>query len=434
MNNAETLDKCEELGIEPKHFSIDANKYSYMAMQYLYFSRNQIPTPNSVIEVLTTDKSKEALEEVGSQEYLQMLQDVGETSENISIYSKKLMQAYTQREAFKISYDALEFVLGDESDSLNPNEIVESIVNKLNAIETTTTASSDVVKFGTDIAERLEERANTPNAIPGLETGYELFDRYTYGGRPGDLIFFCARSKTGKSVLLANIAKKLSVDDGLPVLYIDTEMSSEEQEDRVLSMTSQVREDEIKSGLFAIDTPYGEASAKRASLKDASEKMEQGNFHHVFMPSFTLEKVKALVHKYKREHGIVAVFFDYLKLPTSEFNSSGNVKEYQLLGNFATGLKELAGEVELPVFSAVQENRSDADGVKKGAGNVAGSDRILQLATKLCFLYNLPDTDIAKRGGRCNQELYIAFQRNGQSDCPPIEINFDRPRLTMKEA
>ena len=105
-----------------------------------------------------------------------------------------------------------------------------------------------------------------------------------------------------------------------------------------------------------------------------------------------------------------------------------------MLGFIASGLKDLAGTLNIPIYSACQENRNDVNGTNKNASNVGGSDRILQLATKLIFLYNKPEEQIAKEGIiNGNQQLYIAYQRNGMSNCPPINIMFDKPFLKQTE-
>ena len=86
------------------------------------------------------------------------------------------------------------------------------------------------------------------------------------------------------------------------------------------------------------------------------------------------------------------------------------------------------------MYSAVQENRNDEKGTEKGAGNVAGSDRILQLATKLMFLYAKTDEQIERDSVLLgNRQLKIAYQRNGESDCPPINLQFDNEVVTIRE-
>lgn len=210
-------------------------------------------------------------------------------------------------------------------------------------------------------------------------------------------------------------------------------MDSRQQEDRILANLSGVLHSEIVSGMYVLDTEHGAASDKIAALNKARDMMKNGKLYHIYMPGFSLDKVVAITRQFQMQHGIVALFFDYLKFPASEMGSLKTVAEWQMLGFLASGLKDLAGTLKIPIYSAVQENRSNLDG-KKGAGSVAGSDRILQLASKLMFLYNKEPEDIAKYGPENgNQNVYIAFQRNGESDCEPISIQFHKQILRQIE-
>ena len=288
--------------------------------------------------------------------------------------------------------------------------------------------------MGDSAEEILELRASHPNTIPGLEVGWTKFDYYTNGGQPGDLIMLCARAKTGKSTALTNWATKIAIKDKIPVLYFDTEMNAREQEDRILSILSGVPHKEIISGMYVCDTENGKANEKIAALKDATTQMREGNYFHIHMPSFTMDKVAAVAKKFKLQYNIQAIFFDYLKFPASQVASLKSVQEWQMLGYIASGLKDLAATLKIPIWSACQENRANITSEKKNETNVGGSDRILQLASKLIFLSNKTDEEIAKEGIiNGNQRLYIAYQRNGESDCPPINIKFDRPRSTQYE-
>ena len=288
--------------------------------------------------------------------------------------------------------------------------------------------------MGSDLQARLEERAKRPTLVAGIQVGWTVFDRLTNGGQAGDLIIVCARAKMGKSVILTNWAKRFSIDDGLPVLYIDTEMTSEEQEDRLVSILTQIPVSEIMTGLFAVDTEHGTAKEKIEKIKNAIEQIKSSPYYHVYMPNFSAEKVTALAKQYKAKYNIQALFMDYIKIPASQGNSLQQIKEYQALGFFTSTLKDIAGTLKIPVYSAVQENRNDEKGTEKGAGNVAGSDRILQLATKLMFLYAKTDEQIARDTTLLgNRHLKIAYQRNGESDCPPINLQFDNQVVTIRE-
>lgn len=433
LNNADLLIEVESNEVYSQHFTIPAHRHIFTAMTYLY-SKGTKPSPLSIMEVITDKKAKEEIENFGGLSYIEdmSLMDIDKSS--LKIFCAKIKQTYARKEIYDVCETAKNFMLSDESEKLNPSELVGQIENKITEIANSAVNETSVYKMGTDLQERLEERAKRPTLVAGLQVGWTVFDRLTNGGQAGDLIIVCARAKMGKSVILTNWAKTFAIDDGLPVLYIDTEMTSEEQEDRIVSMITQIPVQEITTGLFAVDTENGTAKDKIERIKFAVNLIKEAPYYHVYMPNFSAEKVMALAKQYKAKYNIQALFMDYIKIPASQGNSLQQIKEYQALGFFTSTLKDIAGLLKIPVYSAVQENRNDEKGTEKGAGNVAGSDRILQLATKLMFLYAKSEEQIERDSVLLgNRHLKIAYQRNGESDCPPINLQFDNQVVTIKE-
>lgn len=433
LKNPNKIIDVENHEVFPEHFAVPAHKYIYMSILYL-FSKKQKPTPLAILEVLQDNKAKEAIQDIGGIEYLTALEESNVYEDNLSIYCKKVKQSYTRKLIYEICAETQQEMLSEKAQVLNPQELISSLEAKIIDLSVNNSASNEVYKMGDDTEKILRERAESPDVVPGIETGWTKFDRYTNGGQPGDLIFVCARSKTGKSVTLTNWAIKFSIIDKMPILYIDTEMNSREQEDRILANLSGVPHTEIVSGMYVIDTENGKAEEKIAKLEDARKMLKEGNYYHVYMPQFSIERIASLTRKFKIQYGIVALMFDYLKVPANQTGTLKNMQEWQALGFLASGLKDIAGMLNIPVYSAVQENRSDPKNTQKDETNVGGSDRILQLATKLCFLYNKSDEMIAKDNIiNGNQQIYIAFQRNGISDAPPINIMFEKHILKQTE-
>jgi len=447
LKNSDKLLDAED--IFPEHFGVDAHRYIYSAMLYLK-SKNTNPAPMAIMEVLS-GTSKETVDEIGGLDYLMLLEETNVPVDNVNFFVEKIKQSYTRKMLYQISQDVSEFVLSDGAEVLNPSELISHAEQQINDLAVNNSTNEEVYKMGANTEEVLASRAETPSQVPGLEVGWEQFDRITNGAQDGDLIILCAPSKVGKSVTLTNwatsisIPKRINYDDtlkkytipegfeGLPVLYIDTEMNSREQEDRILANLTGIPHDEIVNGMYITDTHNGLAEDKLTRLKTAREKLGLGNYYHIYMPQFTIEKVSALTRKFQMQFGIVALFFDYIKIPSNNANFR-DAQEYQKLGFFTSGLKDLAGMLKIPVFSACQANRNDTETDSPGAGDIGGSYRILQLASKLMFLYNKTDERIARDGIQSgNQQLFIKFQRNGQSDCDPINIMFNKPIIRQEE-
>lgn len=430
-DNDKLLD-LENHNLFPEHLSVAGHRAILMAMNYLQ-SKETKAEPMAIMEVLQGQVKKD-VEELGGLDYLLTLQQSLVPPENLGIFVEKVKQSYTRKLLLDLAEDTKDFVLSEKAEVLNPSELISFVESRITDANVDSHEVEEVYKMGKDTKEVLDRRAERPAEVPGLEVGWQNYDKMTNGAQGGDLIIVAAPSKTGKSVTLTNWAKKLSIVDRLPLLYIDTEMNSREQEDRLLAMMTGIPHSEIVSGMYVMDTQYGKAEDKCRLLDDAREQLGLGNYYHIYMPQFTIEKVMALARKFQRQFGIVALFFDYIKIPSNQadFRSS---QEYQKLGFFTSGLKDLAGILNIPVFSACQTNRSNAgSNDDPNESDIGGSYRILQLASKLMFLYNKSDEKIAKEGlSNGNQQLFIKWQRNGESDCPPINILFEKHIIRQSE-
>jgi replicative DNA helicase len=429
LTNPNKLIEVASLGLTPDMFASPAHRYIYMAMQYLT-SRDQQVDPVSILNVFSSDDAKNAINEVGGIDYIEAMTQ-SHVNPNLELYVGHIMQAAARRAIYTQAEKMKKRALEDEDTELS--QYLGEAENDVREVSLKYTSNKEVYKMGDRLSEKLKQRATNPDPIPGLKVGWKSFDKATLGLKPGELTIVGARSKVGKSVTLMNWAKKIGIDDQVPTLYIDTEMTEDEQEDRLLAMVSGVPESEIKTGMFTKDTWAGKARDKIKALQEASKKIREGKLFHIYMPHFTIETVMALARKYQIKESIQSLFFDYIKLPSSD--SSNSAQEYQLLGYFTSGLKDLAGLLEIPVISGVQLNRAAVNAEKMDESMVAGSDRILQLANRLCFLRNKTEEEFALEGGQVggNQKFKIAFQRGGASDVDEFNINFDRPILRQTE-
>lgn len=433
LKENDKLIEVEQRALYPEHLQVAGHRAIFMTMNYLH-SKGVKADAMSVMEFLPKGKLLDDVNEVGGIDYLLTLQSSMVATENANIFIEKIKQSYTRKMLLDIADETKEFVMSDKAEVLNPSELMEFLEGRMTDANITSQEVDEVYKMGDSTDEVLKQRLENPNEVPGLEVGWKEFDKITNGGQGGDLIIVCAPSKTGKSVTLNNWASKLGVNDKLPVLYINTEMNDRDQEDRTLALLSGVPMNEIVNGMYVMDTEKGLAVDKIRAVQKAKEMLGEGNYYHIYMPQFTIEKVTALAKKFRKQFGIVALFFDYIKVPSNQadFKSS---QEYQKLGFFTSGLKDLAGMMNIPVYSACQTNRANGgDNEEPSEADIGGSYRILQLASKLMFLYNKSPEKIAREGfDNGNQQLFIKWQRNGASDCPPINIMFHKEILKQEE-
>ena len=101
-------------------------------------------------------------------------------------------------------------------------------------------------------------------------------------------------------------------------------------------------------------------------------------------------------------------------------------KEYQILGDVTTKLKDLAGQLNIPALTAVQLNRDN---------DVADSDRIARYADVICF-WSGRDTEEMKTGGaECGSHKLVIkdTRRGGATSKEGIGYMFFKENLKIRE-
>lgn len=428
LKNIDNLITCSAENLYSEHFAVDVNQVLYSVICYLSEEGVKNFDSNMIYSTIQDEEIKKQLDDFGGRDYIDTLIQSSILEENLKVYIKQVKDSSMKRFVYTLGKD----IQVDVVKTKDVSEMVTTVQKKILDISLSNT-NSEVTKLGTNAYERLKARAENPRDIFGYMIGWNKYDKITQGASPNDLIVCVAPSKTGKSTWLTNVAKRLSIDGDLSGLYIDTEMLTEEQEDRLIAIVSEVPFEEIRNGMFAQDTPFGTGEVKQKKIYDAIDKIKSKKMFHAYLPNFTVESTTALIRKYKIQEDIDYAIFDYIKLPSSDVNGLNSAQEYQRLGYFTTCLKDMAGICNIPIFTACQTNRNDLDTTDPDASSIGGSYRILQLATKLLFLRNKTPQELQSEGyTRGNQVLHIKYQRNGSGD-ERVDVQFDRPILRMFE-
>lgn len=423
LSDPSQLIMTKSMGLIPDMFAVDGHKFIYMALLYLYDKQAELD-PIAITNVFTDENANKAINEIGGIDYLEQLARV-DVAPNTKMLVEQIIQASARRDVRAKALEVAERALHDHSTPLD--EYLSGVETQFRNIGLEYSVGQSVKKLGEGIKERMKQRARAPKDVIGIKTGWEPFDLAARGLVDGELTIIGARPKVGKSTVLLNWSKKICHDDDIPVLYIDTENYSHEQEDRLLSLISGVDHTEIENGQFAKDTFNGTAKDKMKAVAEASRIIESGNFYHIYLPFFTPEKIEHIVREYQINHGIKLVCFDYIKLPSSD--SKLGDKEWQQLGYLTSKLKDLAGTTQLPIISAVQLNRS-GNSDEASSDNIGGSDRILQLANRVCIFRRTTPDEFTATGA--SHMFKISDQRTGKPlDWTPVKSDGKTWRLEM---
>jgi replicative DNA helicase len=351
-------------GFSPETLASPLNRALYHVIDSIY-AKNGHPDPLTVQEALPPDMQKE-LDKVGGWGFLGTLRELPVDTKNVDNIAQDLIDLHTRR---KIE-SAGEQIGKMASDNRPVQKIIENIELVINDIEGK--GDSEVIQIGKGGQEYVENKISHAAEVPGLPSGFPELDKSIQGFQGGRLYVVAAPKKTGKSMILLNWAKHLSIDLGKPILWISTEHSQTDEYSRLLSLVAEVREISISNGTFS------DVDVHMDRVEKAVTKLATAPFYFCSMPQFSVTKIKRLTRKFVRVYGVQALFFDYVKAVAD----TANVREWQELGVLADGLKTLATTENIPVLSAVQINREGRAEWKSGGemnfDYAAGSDRIGQ--------------------------------------------------------
>lgn len=226
---------------------------------------------------------------------------------------------------------------------------------------------------------------------------------------------------TGKSCIADNIALHIASTKNIPVLMLDTEMSTEDHWNRLLANISGVKINDIASGEFAKNPNHYD------KVSSAVSKLKSVPYHYMSIAGKPFEETLSIARRWLLKHvgydengrlKDCLIIYDYLKLMTSE-SISNNLAEFQVLGFQITSLHNFCVENDCPCLSFVQLNR---DGItKESTDAVSGSDRLIWLCTSFTIFKEKTEEEKAADGGpkNGNRKLVPIVARHG----PGIEDN-----------
>ena len=365
--------------------------------------------------IIKEAKDLGVIEQVGGVDYIKSLYNMKVSKENFKLILAKVLEASLKYKLYTNLEDNCSLLLNNTE--LNGEDLIGRVETSILDLSTASRAVREPQDLSEGLSELIESRRNTAIRLTGLSTGFSILDKMIDGLIPGTLNVLAARKKMGKSAVLTNIALNTAFRLNVPVLYVDTEMSYDAFRDRSIASLAGVRERVVKHG------GYTEEQYQR--IIKASNMVKGNLLFHERMPGYTIDKLVALYKKFKYKHDIGLAIFDYIKEPDST-SVDKNRKEYQILGDVTTRLKDLAGTLNIPFLTAVQLNR-DLD--------VADSDRIARYADIVAHWQARTEKERQEHGFVCgSHKLIIKDARHGGSTGDSgIGYYFFKDQLRIKE-
>lgn len=401
--------------IEEETFTVPINKVLYSCLKNIAETKQSVDFST----ILSSAQSLSLGEIVNTKDNIKHINGVLNTPvniDNVRPHAQKIRRLQFARQIqtrLREIFISLNSVTGDES--------ITSILAKAEqpiqelCLEYSREDEHNPVLLGTNIDEYIKHiNANHGKSL-GIPSPYPSYNKAIGGGfRRKCVDLIAARPKVGKSCIADNIALHIAGTLGIPVLMLDTEMSTEDHWNRILANLSGVSINEIANGNFL---KHPELSDK---VLGAAEKIKSIPYHYISIAGKPFEDTLSIARRWLLknvgydENGRLndcLIVYDYLKLMTSESISS-NLAEFQVLGFQITSLHNFCVENDCACLSFVQLNR---DGItKESTDAVSGSDRLIWLCTSFTIFKEKGEEEIQSDGiTKGNRKLVPIVARHG---------------------
>ncbi|GAA5117091.1 replicative DNA helicase [Luteolibacter yonseiensis] len=271
------------------------------------------------------------------------------------------------------------------------------------------------------VIENFQRRCAGERDSRGITTGFEELDRMCNGMKPGDMFVVGARPSMGKTSFMMNVVEHVCITEGKPCLVFSAEMSRDQVIDRLVFSRAKFS----LSQHFPGQTPVkGDLQRiQRSALETAAAKLFVDD-----SPGPSVNFIRAVARRYKREHKIEFIALDYLQLCKSLSKQAASSREREI-SEISAGIKGLAKELGIPIMILAQLGRkAEERGGSRGTGKPRMSDlresgSIEQDADMVGLLYRdayYAESNEEKEANAGRAQLDLAKNRNGQTGVIPL--------------
>ena len=269
---------------------------------------------------------------------------LSQSEDVIGIIADKLKEKKAMRDLHEIQIR----IADDLEKNKKPEEIYETVEHLLlekhsSSANRSYLSPKDMAKLMQDVAaERMDEKKRDAEVI---FTSYKELNYASGGFEKGNLIILSAGSGVGKSAFSMNLVRDVAYVSNKPVLYLNSEMTNNQQAMRYDSLLGQVAHQNIRGGCSAIEFNQ---------IIKASDVFKDKQIHTITIPDMQLSHVVAEIKRMKVKANIEFVVVDYIGRMDITKSFGKDLQEWQIMEQTARQLKNLALELGIVVVMVAQ--------------------------------------------------------------------------------
>jgi len=396
------LHKAEGL-ITQEVFYNPAHKEIFSAMA-------ELSRENKAVDVLTVSQEmakRGTLDEYGGIAYIAEINAETPSASNIEQHCYILLEKYLKRSMIETASTILENAFDETKDALDEIDEAERQIFQI-AEKRFRKGYESIKELSVKTYENIEKAINSKDDISiGVGSGLIDLDKLTGGFQNSDLIIIAARPSMGKTALALTFVKNAALKYNKSIAFFSLEMASDQIVKRIVSSEAFIPLQNLRSGEISTN--------EQQRIVEAFGRISNANIFIDDTMLLTVNELRAKCRRLKAEHKIDMVVIDYLQLMHVP-NSESREREISIISQ---SLKQIAKELEIPVISLAQLNRSVESRTKKTPmlSDLRESGSIEQDADIVMFVnrpeyYNIERYDDGTPTEN-TAELIVAKQRNG---------------------
>ncbi len=411
--------------LEPVHFYLLRNSYIWEAIQRLLKSKLDVDYLSVQDELTATGK----LADIGGPAYLTTVMNATVDTMNAETYAALVYRTSLRRMALLMA-DEIKGLALDES--LPVEQVVSGASNRIAILQRATGEIVPTQSLSDMIADYeafVEERAQNPELLLGLPSGYKDLDEITMGWQSPNLYIVAGATGMGKTALCINFCLH-ALRLGLRVGFFTREMSKAQILHRLVALETGIDSQKITAAKISTESINGRAS-EWSRVLEANERIQ--HFPLLLDDQIaTIGGVKNKAAQWQSEGGLDLIIGDYVQLFQDDA-TGGKASREEIVGNVAYGFKDIAKTLNIPVMAAAQVNRAMEDRKEKrpALSDLRESGRLEQAADAVMFVYRdayyNPETEFPN-----GAEIIIAKHRNGPTGT--ILLHFEKTIMKFSDS
>jgi replicative DNA helicase len=330
--------------LKPQHFYSARHRHIYAAMAAL-FERAAAIDYHTIAEEL---KRQGSYDESGGLQYLAEVSLATPSAAYIEDYARIVLEHAVRRRYIGASQQVADLAWDQRKELETVKQRAEALI--LGA--SSDTLSRRAVLPPEEWTEHLVEYLGQARlgGLAGASTGLRDLDKMTLGLSPG-LYLLAASTGTGKTAIAGQIALHVAEQHG-PVVFVSMELTDVDLAVRLVSVITNVRKEQLVTGNLSPD--------QSSDVLAAIERLGKSRLHIVFGSGYTSADVRAYALQVQAAESTkpALIVVDYVQLLRDE-EGDGRMRERNVSAA-ARGLKDVAGELGVPVLALVQLNRNRA--------------------------------------------------------------------------